>query len=300
MSTFQKVIKYCAIAFAVMLAIGIITTMASAATAIISLVSGVSGKFVHRDSVNVDFNQDRITRKDLSESFQDVKNLDIDIDTGSLQVINGDTLRVEAENVPDDFEAKVTSNGTLILREKARRINFLWFNFNINNNLNSKIILYLPADLKLKETEIDTGAGKVTIEGLSTKELFISAGAGNVDGRNIQADKVVLDGGVGSVSFKDIYFEDMDLDCGVGNVWIEGKVIGDSTIDCGVGNVDLNLIGRPEDYDFDIEAGVGRVRLNGERISKEYRKNNEAASSIEIDGGVGNVEINFTSVGEDF
>ncbi len=298
MNTFQKIIKYCAIAFAIILAIGIITSIAGAATAIVNLVSN---RFVHRDSIDVDFHEDRKrSSKDLTKSFQDVKNLDIDIDTGSLQIVNGNTFRVEAENVSDDFEAKVTSNGTLILREKMRRFNFLWFNFDLSNNLNSRIILYLPDDFVSKETKINNGAGKVTIEGLKTKELSISAGAGNMDGSMIKADKVELNGGVGSISFKEIDFGDMDLDCGVGNVLIEGKVTGDSTIDCGVGNVDLNLIGSAEDYDFDIEAGVGRVRLNGERISKEYRRNNGAASSIEIDGGVGDVEINFSSVGEDF
>ena len=40
MSSFQKVIKYCAVAFAILLAVGIITGIARAALSVVSLVSG--------------------------------------------------------------------------------------------------------------------------------------------------------------------------------------------------------------------------------------------------------------------
>jgi hypothetical protein len=58
--------------------------------------------------------------------------------------------------------------------------------------------------------------------------------------------------------------------------------------------VNLDLKGNVSDYDLDIDAGVGTVRVNGDKISDDTRMNRNAANSIEVDGGVGNVRIDFT------
>lgn len=285
MNSFQKVIKYGAITLAVLLAITIISGIANATVSIFSIFAG-DYFFVskHKNASSID----------KRESFADVESLDIDIASGNLIITTGDQFLVEADDVSEDFEMKVTNGGTLVIRERKRGFDFPGIYFNVNKNIVSDITLYIPMDYQLKEAKIDTGAGKVEIDHLSAEKLIIDAGAGNIIGSNLSASEVKLNGGAGKMTFENVTFRDMKLDSGVGNVEIQGVLLGENSIDCGVGNIDIVIDGREEDYDLDIETSLGSARLNGRRISKEYRTNNDASSFIEIDGGVGSIDIKFT------
>jgi DUF4097 and DUF4098 domain-containing protein YvlB len=230
---------------------------------------------------------------DYTNTFTDVTGLDINNSTGKLVIKPGTEFKVEAEKVTDDFVAEVENNGTLRISDNDNNVHFLWFNFNGFNSPNSKITVYLPEGFVAEEALIETGAGSVTVEGLHTDYLMISAGAGSINGRDISANEVKIDGGVGSVSLNHINFNDSDLNCGVGSLNIEGVLTGKSKLDCGVGEVELHLTGNVEDYDFDVDSSIGTVRVNGNRVRDGYKTDNDAANSIKVDGGIGNVTIDI-------
>lgn len=280
MSSFQKTIKYIAIAFAIFLAIAIISGIGNA---VFAIISAITGGFDSRDGDTTDFQQ----------SFTEVQSLDIENSTGKLIIKTGENFRVEAENVSTEFTAKVKSNGTLVVSDNNKDLEFLWFNINGFNNPNSLITVYLPDNFVADEARINSGAGTVSVEGLHADYLYISAGAGNIYGSNITAEEAKIEGGVGTISLDGVNLSDGDFDCGVGELNIEGILAGKTKIDCGVGEVDLDLKGYVEDYELDIDSGIGTVRLNGEKISGEYRSKNNAPNSIKVDGGVGDVKINI-------
>lgn len=282
MSSFQKTIKYIAIAFAVFLAVAIISGIGNAVFAIVSAITG-----------GLDSGSRGNDTTDFQQNFTEVRSLDIENSTGKLIIKSGETFRVEAENVSTDFTAKMKSNGTLYVSDENKNFEFLWFHINGFNSPNSKITVYLPDNFVADEAKISTGAGTVSVEGLHADYLYISAGAGNISGSNITAEEAKIEGGVGTISLDGVNMSDGDFDCGVGELNIEGILAGKTKIDCGVGDVDLDLQGYLEDYELEIDSGIGTVRLNGEKISGEYKSSNNAPNSINVDGGVGDVKINI-------
>lgn len=287
MNSFQRVIKYCAIAFAILLALGIMSF-------VINVVFGVVN-FTSNRHFNFNFNNNgkKIETIDFNETFTDVKSLNIDNSTGELRIRVGDTFKVEAENVFEGFSAEVNGNGELTVSDNDSNFHFFGINFNGFNSPNSKITVYVPAEFIAEEVKIETGAGAVSLEGLNTDYLYISAGAGNISGNELTADEVTVEGGVGSINLSEVNFKDTEFDCGVGNVNIDGVLIGENQFDCGVGEVKLDLVGDMADYDLDIDSGVGTVRVNGEKIGESNRRNNSGEHSIKVSGGVGNVSIDI-------
>ncbi len=292
MNSLQRVIKYCAIALAVILAIGIISAVVNLVFGIVSFSSGRTITRTHFTDKHV-FSEEDWDTVDFDESFSDVKSLNIDNSTGELRIKTGDTFRVEAENVLDGFEAEVKSNGELCVTDNESGFRFFGFHFNGINNPNSKITVYVPANFLAEEVKIESGAGSVSIDSLNTDYLYLSAGAGNIKGSSIVANKVKMEGGVGSVNFNDVTFNDADFNCGVGSVNISGVMHGDNKFECGVGSVDLNLTGNIGDYDLNIDSGVGNIRVNGDKVRENEYRNRPAANSIEVDGGVGDVNIDI-------
>ncbi len=285
MNDVQRIIKYCATAFAVLLAVGIIIGIVSIAIAVVDGVSGDNISIGHQNKKTIDF----------SKSFtEQIESLDIDNASGELKIVPGETFKVEATKVSEDFEARVSEDGKLSISEDKKGFHFLWFNFNGFHSLNSKITVYIPTDFIAEEAKIDIGAGNVSIEGLKAGYLYINAGAGNINGDVLTAKDVKIDGGVGNLDLDQVDFADADIDCGVGNLNIEGKLLGKTRIDCGVGEVELNLNGNTKDYGFDVDSGIGSVRLNGEKLTKSEQYNRGANNIIKVDGGIGNVRINIS------
>ena len=285
MSSFQRVIKFSAMAFAIILATGIILTIANVGISVLSGVTGGFGRITNDTGAVMDF----------SKEFSDVKSINIDNSIGTFEIRTGDTFRVEAVNVGENFRATVSGSGTLNIVDKRNSWNFIpWFTSN-NSNYNAKIILYLPSGFVAKQAKIDSGVGNVMIETLTTERLTINAGVGNITGSYIIAGDVKIDGGVGIIKLTDVDFTDADIDAGVGNITIEGRLLGKNKIDGGVGEVVLRLIGNEKDYSFDIESGIGTIRVNGDKVSKLNNKNNKLDHSIKVDGGIGNVKIDFSN-----
>lgn len=279
MSSFQRVIKYCAIAFAVFLAVSIISGIASAVFAVVTAISGVS--YMQSDA--------RLT--DFSKDFENVRSVDINHSLGELNIKTGDTFRVEGINVPNEFRASISMNGTLNVSE--RRTHFPWFNIG-NFKHRSIITIYLPENFIAEDTKIESGFGNVTIDALHTQNLKISGGAGNITGNNISAENDSnINGGMGNITLNNVNFNDAAIDGGVGNINIDGKLLGDNKIGCGVGEIQLSLLGNKDNYNFNVDTGVGLVRINGEKIQDNYYDNSNADNKIKIDGGVGNVNIDF-------
>ncbi len=281
MNTIQRMIKYGAIAFAIFLTVIIISGIATAAFTILSFLPGTSIKTGGSKENTIDY----------SESFTEVKSLDIDHSYGELYIKQGEEFKVEADHVTKDFQAEVDSSGKLIISYNDRNVHFLWFRIRGVHNANSRVTIYLPANFTAEEAELSTGAGNVKIEGLQTDYLKISAGAGNIKGTDLTAQKADFNGGVGNITLNDVNFTNATFENGVGNLKISGKLLGRTEIKCGVGDVNLELQGNEEDYDFDIDSGLGTIRLNGEKISENLGSNRKADHRMIIDGGVGNVRI---------
>ncbi len=275
MNTFQRIIKYAAIAFAVFLTIAILTGIVGALTGVLSI-----------------FNGKEESRIDYSKEFSGIEQLDINHKLGKLNVKTGSGFKVEATNVSDRFRAEVV-NGTLVIDEPDFARWFKWLNKG-RTRMKSIVTVYVPEDFNAKRIKIDSGAGEIKLEDLSAQRLIINAGVGDVYGKGIKAMRVDADGGVGNISLVDVDLTDVDFDCGVGNINIEGQILGKSEFDCGVGSVNIKIKGAREDYALKVSAGLGRVRVNDQKVSGEYNDSYRADNTIKIDGGVGDVDITFS------
>ena len=91
--------------------------------------------------------------------------------------------------------------------------------------------------------------------------------------------------------------EELDVETGAGSLDFYGTVEKEVDIDCGAGRVTLNLEGKVEDYNYELDSSAGSVEI-GEDIdlgglSTEKSIDNGSKRTIEISNGAGSVEIRF-------
>ena len=274
MSQWQKVIKYMAIAFAIFLTVNIIGGIITAFACIVG-VTGIAGQISSNSENMVNF----------SESYRGVEEIQIECKLSNLTIKEGAEFKVEAITGENKFECE-NKNGILKITEKE-------FSFLGNNISDSNITVYIPENAKLTNVKIETGAGKVKIEKLSTDKLKLDLGAGSVKISDINIEKETrINGGVGKLEIENSTLNNLDLDCGVGEFKMTAKLIGNTDIDCGVGRLETNLIGKEEDYKISAKKGLGSFTINSKEIQNDTTYGN-GENYIKIEAGVGSTVVRY-------
>lgn len=281
MSTSQKVIKYFAIAFGILLSINIISSIAFGIITISGIIIGID---------NVSDKEDA-PKNDLLislEEYSDISNLDIDLNTSNLVIKEGQDFKIEISKELEDEIIYGNESNTLILKDSED------VNFYLKKEEKS-IILYVPKDYEFETVKIANGIGKCDIEYIKASDLEIKLGVGTSTFENIVSDNVEIKGGVGEVKINNFYFKTLNLETGIGKFSLTGKVLDNAKINSGIGKLDLNLLGSNDEYSIDTKIGIGKISLNNEKCSSNntYGK---GKAKIYVNGGIGEVEIKTSNI----
>ncbi len=195
--------------------------------------------------------------------------LDIELKYDELILEEGDSFCVR---VYDDNGKNVTvkeSSDTLKVRSTKKL------------SKTRKVCISYPEDVKLQELEIEMGAGTVYLNrDIETEKLSVEMGAGEFDSKNpVTAKEADLEIGTGSMTFADLSAKE-----------ISGE--------CGLGELDLTMTGTQEDYNYDLECGVGNLDVGSDSYSGLGREksisNTGADRKLDLECGMGNVSVNFS------
>ena len=267
MTSLQKVIKYCAGAFAVLLSVSIIGGICSA---------------LGMMSVFFDGDEEIAGEMMTYEVSNEVEKLDVDISAASFRIVNGDSFSVESNHKHLNVKEK---NGTLrIFEDKVR--------FGVSSE-GISVVLTVPDNYSFENAVISAGAGKVDIDVLSANTLDLDLGAGETKINRLDVyGGAEVDSGTGKLTIMDGEMNDVSMDIGVGALDFTGKLTGNCEVDYGIGNAELTLLGNSEDYRIELDKGVGGATLDGQAMSDGSVYGN-GQNRIDIDGGVGNIRIQF-------
>ncbi len=211
------------------------------------------------------------------EVFSGVENLKLDIGASEVRIKTGtddkihvDDSRMKTENA---VQKTLSDDGkTLEITTKMRS------SFKNVRNVKGTLVIYLPKDYKFDQVDMEYGAATAEIDGLNAKSLKIESGASGC-------------------TIKNADIEELDVETGAGSLDFYGTVEKEVDIDCGAGRVTLNLEGKVEDYNYELDSSAGSVEI-GEDIdlgglSTEKSIDNGSKRTIEISNGAGSVEIRF-------
>ena len=259
MTQAQKVIKYFAYALAIFIIISIFSL-------VIEIVRGVSGIYIEEDVKNEQIEYDNYLILDLTKA--------------DLHIKTGDLLKAESDN--KNINIKQDGNKLVVKDKKG-----LFLNKN-----KTVVNITVPENFEFDYVKIDTGAGNINIERLKSRVLNLDMGAGKLNINDITVNKEAnVDTGAGEVIINNAFINKLDLDLGAGKTEFSGIIVGSADIDTGVGNFVMNLRDRIDNYTFDLNKGIGNILVNGDQISTDSKVSNGSVN-IEIDGGIGNIEIN--------
>ena len=277
MRPFQKIIKYGAIAFGIYLTIMIISIIVFIITAIFGVGMGL-------EILNGKTEENNITT--FEQEYTGIEKLDIDLSKSKLEIKTGNTFKIEGINTKKDLSTELYDGG------KELKIKDETFKLFQDYNNNSKIIIYIPENYKLKEMKIDLGVSGAIIEKLDAEKLELDISTGKCEINNINVKNMNIDSGTGETIINSSKVENLEFNGGVGNTIINSEITNKAKIEAGIGNIEINLIGTKENYKIHSKTGIGDLKVENTKL-----KNNEVIGTgevnINVEAGIGRTEINF-------
>lgn len=282
MKPFQKVIKYGAMAFAIYLAIMIISIIIFGITAIFGIGAGIEA--ISNNMGNSADNDKLLT---YTQEYTEIESLDIDLSKSGLEIRTGDSFKVEFINVSKDLSTKLNdANKELKIEDKPLKL------FE-NINSNSKVIVYIPNDYELKSIKLDlVGVSGAYMEGFKTAKLEVDMGAGKYEINNVQATNMDVESGAGETIIRNSSFDNLEFNGGVGKATINCKISNRGEIESGVGKLEVNLIGSKDDYKLRAETGIGNLTIDGNKV-RDGEVVGTGNANIKVEAGIGETSINF-------
>ena len=272
MNSVQKAIKYLAMAFAIFLIVSIIGGITAG-------LAGVSFIFSGRDN-------EAIGEMQVYSIEEEISSLSLKLIGAELKIKTSDKFSVESNH---NYISVKSENGQLCINETKKPFSAY--------PRGLTVILNIPEDFVFDEATVETGAGRVEIDSLSADVLNLSLGAGEAEFKNLTANsRADINGGAGELTIDGGLLCNLELDMGVGELTLKSRIEGQSRLDYGIGETKLTLLGSREDYQIEIDKGIGEAKLAGESM-RDDSVYGAGKNRIDIDGGIGAININFSEDG---
>ena len=273
MTDVQRLIKYLAIAFAVVLTVAIIGGILSAV--------GVLGGIFLGGGEETDATGDMKTYAVGSR----ISELQIHINAADLSIKEGTAFSVESNLKHLTVEEK---NGCLILKDLTT------IKLNGSNAYKDAVLtVYVPAGTVFERINLKTGAGRVTAGELLAETVDLELGAGDALIDTLVATKSAdIEGGAGRIAISGGALHNLELDMGVGQLNLTSALTGECQLELGIGESNITLIGSREAYELNIEKGIGEIRVDGKVVS-DYGSSGNGTAEVKIQGGIGAIYVEF-------
>lgn len=209
--------------------------------------------------------------------FSGIRELEIDVVCPKvvIQEYEGSEIQVKTNGIPEEIEKDMTvhsDNEELKIELKNKK---KWMNK--FGNLNGTLTVEIPAGYVLKEASLEVDAGDLKVENICADELDIQIGAGRAIVKQFTA-------------------EELNLECGAGEAEIAGDARRKIQIECGVGEVSYEASGRQQDYNYELNCGIGELQVGKDYFSglnSKRKIHNGGQVDMEIECGIGSVEVTF-------
>ena len=276
MTTLQKVIKYLALAFAIFLTVSIVGGILSAVGLLGSLFSDDDAEW-----------GDVIGETKTYTVSSEISDLNIQINAADFYIKEGNGFSVESNLKNLEVDEK---NGCLTLKDLTKiKLN------GSNAYENAVLTISVPVGTVFDNVNITTGAGRFTVDSLSAASIGFELGAGDVTISKLIAEKSAnIEGGAGRITISDGAIKNLDLEMGLGQLNLTSALTGDCNLDSGVGEMNVTLLGSKDDYELDIEKGIGNITVDGKNVT-DFGSSGNGANEVDIHGGVGAINVRFNN-----
>jgi hypothetical protein len=204
----------------------------------------------------------------FTEDVEPFKNLNVDVNAGTVTVIAGTEYSVEYKG-REALKPVIKKDGDeLKITQKKKNSGFT-----IAGN-KEEIIITVPEKKIIDECVIKADLGNLKIRDVRILDLETETDAGNVNVSGCQLEMVSMDADMGNINVKDSSFTEFCAELEMGNAKIN------SSEDLG-------------NASFRLHADLGKIKVDGENQGNDYKVKGSDGKKVDISADLGNIKVNW-------
>ena len=136
--------------------------------------------------------------------------------------------------------------------------------------------------------------GKTTLDGAEMKTLKVEADSGDVILTDTTFDSGDLNLNFGKLTAEGMTSNGLKVEADSGDVNLEGMLAGITDVTCDMGKVTINPGAARDQFNFELDADMGTVSIEGDRKSGSVSSENPSAkNTLKITTDMGDINVNF-------
>lgn len=239
------------------------------------------------------------------------KRIDLDVSSINAYIEPGDGYKLEYRAYKDNLPEIQEHNGKLVVKQPTHfRVRFIMFS-NMFDNDEEFYKITVPKNSGLIDVDLNASSGRISVGNVDINGR-IDISSGNIDLENITSEKLRLDATSGDIDIKNVELDELSVDITSGNLdasrcttdELECKLtsgrmdfeelkVNKVDFDMTSGDADLEIVGKEDDYSYDLDATSGSFKLNGKRINDSYKTDGSKDKEIKAEMTSGSMSISF-------
>lgn len=144
------------------------------------------------------------------------------------------------------------------------------------------------------ELNIKNDFGKTSLIDAVAKTLKVDASSGDVSLTNVTFDFGELYLDMGKLTGKNLKSEGLKAETNSGDVDLQGTLLGLTDVTCDMGKVTINPGASRDQFNYEFNADMGSVSIEGDKVSGSVAMNNGSAkNTLKIATDMGDIQVVF-------
>ncbi|MDE6364616.1 MAG: DUF4097 domain-containing protein [Lachnospiraceae bacterium] len=227
----------------------------------------------------------------MTEASSDLDSFDaiyVDADLMDLTIETGKEFYLHSEytdTIKMEYEVK---DGKLHVKEKMPKK--AWWGGMRNEQC--RMTLTVPEGTAMESLEIKVAMGNISVEEITSSACDALTNMGSCTFKKCSFDKSDLKTNMGEITIKDTHLGDAEVDNDMGSIKIESCTFLTLNADNAMGDTAIDVNQNLDNFQIELEAGMGEVRVNGQKEGTKYRQSGDAGK-LEASTSMGSVRLNY-------
>ena len=204
----------------------------------------------------------------------DFVRLDIEIALGSVTVRTGADWGLALDSSGQDRHGEdyqlhyALESGELTVWSTPRSLDS-----DGDSALDGRVVVTVPEGWTLERVHVKSGLGAIELDGLTADEVTAYLGMGAFEGQDLTSGA-------------------LDVYSGMGDITLRGPLPVRTDLESGMGDVKVDTDADLSDCAFDMDCGMGAIRVNGLTVKTPQRKD-EGDLALNLTTGMGDITVDF-------
>ncbi len=212
----------------------------------------------------------------------------VDADMIDLSIESGNNFYLHSEYTDSiKFEYEVKDSALYIKQKTPKKA---WWGG--MRNQQCRMTLTVPEETAMKNMDLKVAMGNISVEGITSSDCDALTKMGSCTFKKCSFDKSDLRTNMGDITIKDTALGEAEVDNDMGSIQIESCTFLNLNAENAMGDTSIDVSQNLDNFQIELEAGMGEVRVNGQDEGRKYRQSGNAGK-LEASTSMGSVRLSY-------